>query len=250
MLYRVRFRPIWFVSFSSFFTISIENQCAVCFSVDFSVCSFWPHRQLTPHLPVIVWKRLSKIWARSIDYLWSVKTGKRRFKWKKRKRLAIMKRGNAIFVGQSHRTIETVPSFSAFCRSCNSRALACLLPSPGLTLSTAFSLRSRSLCRTRWAVFLARRSRNRSVFSFSVEPLRAPLTGSVQSSNRYSNSIQNGWQPFFYLGIEWWRRRRIPWTSWGANRLASLTATGAISSIVMDGMLLTIFTSGAGYFQN
>ena len=40
--------------------------------------------------------------------------------------------------------------------------------------------------------------------------------------------------------------RTSPWTSSGASRLASLTVTGAISSIAMDGILLTILTSGAG----
>lgn len=85
-------------------------------------------------------------------------------------------------IGQQYLTKETVPSFSAFSKFCNTRALACLLPRPGLALSTAFSVRSRSLCRTRWAIFFFRRSRNRSVFSFSVEPFKTPLTGSAQSN--------------------------------------------------------------------
>ena len=40
----------------------------------------------------------------------------------------------------------------------------------------------------------------------------------------------------------------LPWTSSGANRLASLTDTGAISSMEIDGMLLTILISGAGCY--
>lgn len=180
MLYRVRFRPIWFVFlFLSSFLYNFNWEPVRCLFFCWLFCLLFFTASTVDATSSCNCLKKAVEDLGTFDRLSLIYTTGKRFKWKKRKRLAIMKRGNAIFFGQSHLTIETVPSFSAFCRSCNSRALACLLPSPGLTLSTAFSLRSRSLCRTRWAVFLARRSRNRSVFSFSVEPLRAPLTGSV-----------------------------------------------------------------------
>lgn len=134
-------------------------------------------------------------------------------------------------------TNETVPSFSAFCRFCRTRALACLLPSPGLALSTAFSVRSLSLCRTRWALFFFRRSRNKSVFSFSVLPFNTPLVGSVQPLRLNYFKEKTIWQAI--------KKKKRPWTSCGANKLASLTVTGAISSMTIEGMLLTILISGS-----
>ncbi len=84
-------------------------------------------------------------------------------------------------------TTVIVPSFSACCSWRRVRSLACLLPRPGLAASTAFSSCLRSFSRLPCSSFFLRRSRNRSVFSFSSLLLTSPRTWSSTKDKFHSS---------------------------------------------------------------